>query len=161
MFETRFRNRHRRVILLVLALFSAASCSGEERPVKGFVLPPGDIERGEQVFLAFNCHHCHTIPGKDFPDPENEAAFILEIGGEVLRVKNYGELLTAVVNPDHVLSPRYRRLLREAGREPDLSPMPNFSGQMTVAQLIDVAEFLHAQYSKLQPDYYHGPYMPK
>lgn len=148
-------------LLVILSLSWLAACTGEGKPVRGFVLPEGDIGQGEQVFLAYRCHHCHTIPEKEFPKLDAELPFVLEIGGKVLRVKNYGELLTAVVNPDHVISPKYRRMLREAGKEPEISPMPDFTGEMSVEELIDLVAFLHAQYTKLQPDYYHGYYMTK
>jgi hypothetical protein len=39
--------------------------------------------------------------------------------------------------------------------------MPDFGEEMTVSELIDLVEFLHGQYSKLQPNYYRGHYLPK
>lgn len=147
--------------LLPLALFVLAACSEEGKPVRGFVLPKGDIPQGEQVFVDFKCHGCHTIPDIEFPETEFTPPFILEIGGEVYRVKNYGELLTAVVNPDHILSPKYIAMLEKAEREAVISPMPYFGEEMTVAELIDLVEFLHAQYTRLQPQYYRGYYLTK
>lgn len=144
-----------------LTLLALTACTGEAKPVKGFVLPQGDIAQGEQVFVDFNCHGCHTIPGVEFPKVEFEPPFILEIGGEVYRVKNYGELLTAVVNPDHIISTKYKAMLAKAEREAVISPMPYYGEEMTVAELIDLVEFLHAQYSKLQPQYYRGYYLTK
>jgi len=49
-------------ILIFTALFILSACSGDQAPVKGFVLPEGDVAQGQQVFLDFNCHGCHTIP---------------------------------------------------------------------------------------------------
>ena len=147
--------------LPVFMLFAVSACSEEGRPVKGFVLPQGDVAQGEQVFVDFNCHGCHAIPEVEFPDTEFTPPFILEIGGEVYRVKNYGELLTAVVNPDHIISPKYIAMLKKADREAVISPMPYFGEEMTVAELIDLVEFLHGQYSKLQPQYYRGYYLTK
>ena len=148
-------------MLAIITLLALTACSGDSKPVKGFVLPEGDIAQGEQVFIDFNCHGCHTIPGKEFPETDFEPPFILEIGGEVYRVKNYGELLTAVVNPDHIISLKYRAMLEQADRETVISPMPYYGEHMTVAQLIDLVEFLHAQYTKLQPQYYRGYYLTK
>ncbi len=148
-------------VLALVTLIALAACTGDAKPVKGFVLPEGDIAQGEQVFIDFNCHGCHTIPGKEFPETEFEPPFILEIGGEVYRVKNYGELLTAVVNPDHIISLKYRAMLEKADRDPIISPMPYYGEHMNVAQLIDLVEFLHAQYTKLQPQYYRGYYLTK
>jgi len=148
-------------VLAIITLLALAACTGDAKPVKGFVLPQGDIAQGEQVFVDFNCHGCHTIPGMEFPEADFEPPFILEIGGEVYRVKNYGELLTAVVNPDHIISRKYRTLLEQADREVIISPMPYYGESMTVAELIDLVEFLHAQYTKLQPQYYRGYYLTK
>ncbi len=147
--------------MVMIALLALSACSGESKPVKGFVLPPGDIAQGEQVFVDFNCHGCHTIPEMEFPETEFEPPFILEIGGEVYRVKNYGELLTSIVNPDHIITPKYIAMLEKAEREAIISPMPYFGEDMTIAELIDLVEFLHAQYTKLQPEYYRGYYLTK
>ena len=153
-------------VALYIALFTVtlgvlSACSDEGKPVKGFVLPGGDIAQGEQVFVDFNCHGCHTIPDMEFPDVDFAPPFILEIGGEVYRVKNYGELLTAVVNPDHIISPKYIAMLEKANREAVISPMPYYGEEMTIAELLDLVAFLHAQYTRLQPQYYRGYYLSK
>ena len=101
---------------------------------------------------------CHTIPDVALPESEFEPPFILEIGGKVYRVRNYGELLTSVVNPDHINSRKYIVLPEQADRDVVLSPMPYYGGEMTVAELIDLIAFLRAQYIKLQPDYYRSHY---
>ena len=67
----------------------------------------------------------------------------------------------AVVNPDHIISLKYRAMLEQANREAIISPMPYYGEEMTVAELIDLVEFLHAQYTKLQPQYYRGYYLTK
>jgi hypothetical protein len=149
------------LVVSALVLLAVSACSEEGRPVRGFVLPEGDIPQGEQVFVDFNCHGCHTIPDVDFPEVDFTPPFILEIGGKVYRVKNYGELLTAVVNPDHIISPKYVAMLEKADREAVISPMPYYGEEMTVAELIDLVAFLHAQYTRLQPQYYRGYYLTK
>ena len=147
-------------VTIALTLMLSA-CSGDQAPVRGFVLPEGDIPQGEQVFIDFNCHVCHTIPEKEFPEVEFEAPFVLAIGGAVYRVKNYGELLTSVVHPDHIISAKYKQMLKNADRKVVISPMPYYGEEMTVAELIDLVAFLHAQYSKLQPKYHRGYYLTK
>jgi mono/diheme cytochrome c family protein len=147
--------------LVLFTLFALSACTGEGKPLKGFVLPQGDTARGKQVFVDFNCHVCHTIPEIEFPETDYESPFILEIGGKVYRVKNYGELMTSIVNPDHVISPKYVATLKKSGRETAISPMPYYGETMTIAELIDLVEFLHAQYTKLQPHYYRGYYLTK
>ncbi len=147
--------------LCAIVLVGLSACGENGKPVRGFVLPEGDVAQGEQVFVDFNCHGCHTIPDMEFPEVEFTPPFILEIGGEVYRVKNYGELLTAVVNPDHIISPKYIAMLEKAKRDAVISPMPYYGEEMTVAELIDLVEFLHAQYTRLQPHYYRGYYLTK
>jgi hypothetical protein len=141
----------------MVVLFALAACSGD-RPVKGFVMPEGDVAQGEQVFVDFECHACHTIPGIEFPAVDSELPFDIAIGGEVLRVRNHGELLTAVVNPDQAICMSYRAKMQQAGKEVRLSPMPYTGEEMTVAELIDLVAFLNAQYVKLQPNYHRGYY---
>jgi mono/diheme cytochrome c family protein len=149
------------IVLTAIILLAISACSEEGKPVKGFVLPEGDIAQGEQVFVDFNCHGCHTIPGVDFPDVDFTPPFILKIGGKVYRVKHYGELLTAVTNPDHIISPAYIAMLAKADREAMISPMPYYGEEMTVAELIDLVSFLHAQYTRLQPQYFRGYYLTR
>lgn len=151
-----FRSLAVPVLLLMLS-----ACSPESQPVKGFVLPEGDVAQGKQVFIDYNCHGCHTIPDIEFPKTEFEAPFVLSIGGEVYRVKDYGELMTAIVNPDHIISGKYKAMLVGADRKVEISPMPDYRQEMTVAELIDLVEFLHAQYTKLQPQYYRGYHLTK
>ncbi len=148
-------------VLLAIVLMALPGCTENGKPVRGFVLPEGDVAQGEQVFVDFNCHSCHTIPDVEFPEVSFSAPFMLEIGGEVYRVKNYGELLTAVVNPDHIISPKYVNMLAKAEREAVISPMPYYGEEMTVAELIDLVEFLHSHYTRLQPQYYRGYYLTK
>ena len=156
-----FSNKVLTAFVSLWVILLLAACSEQGKPVRGFVLPSGDIAQGEQVFIDFNCHGCHRIPDVEFPPSEFEPPFILEIGGKVYRVKNYGELLTAVVNPDHIISPKYIAMLEKADREAVISPMPYYGEEMTVAELIDLVEFLHAQYTRLQPQYYRGYYLTK
>lgn len=147
--------------LAALVMVLLCACSNENAPVRGFVLPEGDPGQGQLVFEKYKCYACHTISGIEFPEMEFEAPFMLDIGGEVYRVRDYGELLTAVVNPEHIISPKYQGMLRRAGREPSGSPMPYRGGEMTVQELIDLVTFLHQQYTLLQPRYYRGFYLTK
>ncbi len=142
---------------LIMVCGLLVACGGDE-PVKGFVLPAGDAEHGKEVFIAFNCLGCHDVAGVDLPERTNKPPFVIQLGGEVVRVKDYGELLTAVVNPEHVISPKYQTMLMTLGKDPKQSPMPRFDDVMTVTELIDLVEFLHGQYTKTAPNYYRGHY---
>jgi len=78
----------------------------------------------------------------------------------VYRVKSYGELLTSIVNPNHIVSAEYRATLEAAERKDPQSPMPVFNDVINVTQLIDLTAFLHSRYELLSPQYrgyYYGP----
>jgi len=143
-------------LILMLAL---SACKMESPAVKGFVLPDGDVALGEQVFTKYGCHGCHTIPGVDLPKIEPEPELVIEIGGEVYRVKNYGELLTSVINPNHEVSPESINKLESAGRTDGNTPMPFYGDAMTITEMINLVAFLRAQYSKMMPDFFQS-YIP-
>jgi hypothetical protein len=128
-------------------------CDKEGINVSGFVLPEGDAARGEAAFVELGCTACHTVAGTELTQPEN-SAFSVPLGGKVIRVKHYGDLLTSIVNPDHRIPPRYAQEAAMEG-EPE-SPMPDFTVTMSVEQLIDVVAFLHGRYEKLP--HYSGRY---
>jgi len=139
--------------ILLISLLSSA-CDSQNRPVRGFVLPPGNIERGKQVFIDQGCYQCHTLPAIELPERAANPAITLEIGGKVYRVKDYGELLDAIVSPNHIISAKYRMALTREERKNVQSPMPNFNEKLTVAELIDLVAFLHDRYIKMDPPGY-------
>jgi len=117
--------------------------------VRGFILPEGDAARGEATFVELGCTACHTVAGTELEQPE-DAPFNVALGGKVIRVKHYGDLLTSIVNPNHRVRPPYGQDAQAGGEV--TSPMPDFTATLTVAQLIDVVAFLHGKYEKL-PNY--------
>ena len=64
-------------------------------------------------------------------------------------MRSYGELLTSVVNPEHKKLAVNLQQLPEEGQQLE-SPMPDFNDVMTVRQLIDLTEFLHSRYEKME-----------
>ena len=138
----------------LLIAFLLSGCNEQNKPVRGFVLPPGNIQAGKQVFIKYGCFQCHTLSSVTFPEREPNPPITLDIGGKVYRVKNYGELLDAVVNPNHIISPKYRMMLDRNQRQTAESPMPNFNEKLSVAELIDLVAFLHDQYIKMEPPGY-------
>ncbi|MFT4585098.1 MAG: sulfur-oxidizing protein SoxX [Gammaproteobacteria bacterium] len=148
---------HFTIVIFAVVL---SACSNDVEPVKGFVLPEGNVERGKQVFATIGCRSCHIVTNEEFPPLESEPVLAIELGGKTYRVKGYGELLTSIVNPQHVVSPTYRRTLDPAERKDAKSPMPEFNDVMNVTQLIDLTTFLHSRYELLSPQYrgyYYGP----
>jgi mono/diheme cytochrome c family protein len=133
----------------------SAGCGGGAKSSKGFVLPEGNAEKGKAAFVALQCHTCHQVNGvTDLPAPSASVPRPVIIGGEVARVKNYGELLTAIVHPSHNLSEALHREWM-AGK---LSPMPQFNHTMTVEQMTDLVTFLQPRYKQLAPLYSDYPY---
>jgi hypothetical protein len=142
-------SRYFRALLVACSLLLLNACSGERPPVQGFVLPEGNIAAGRANFLALGCVGCHTVVGEELPQPA-DAKFSVKLGGETMRVRHYGDLLTSIVNPSHRVFPQYRDEAESSDEK--LSPMPDFTTQMTVAQLIDLVEFLNSKYTTM-PQY--------
>jgi L-cysteine S-thiosulfotransferase len=145
------------LLLVATTIFLTLSACSERAPeVEDFYLPQGDAANGQQVFIDFKCYQCHTIAGVDLPESEFTAPFVVSLGGKVRKVENYGQLLTAVIYPDHALSSKYLAQLDAAGKTPGLSPMTNFTNEMTVRELVDLVEFLHGHYTRLLPQHFRG-----
>lgn len=149
--------RHGLAFLFIAVI---AACSDDRPPVEGFVLPEGDIEQGKAAFLSLGCTQCHTVADSDIEQPD-DAEYQVALGGKLIQVEHYGDLLTSIVNPNHRVAPDMRQQ-GDTGNEEDtaVSPMPDFTETMTVVQLIDVVEFLHSKYTqvpKYSGRYYHYP----
>lgn len=145
--------------LAFLFVTALAACSDGRPPVEGFVLPEGDVEQGKAAFVALGCPQCHTVADSDIEQPENPD-FQVMLGGRLIQVEHYGDLLTSIVNPHHRVAPQVRLQDETGSKDEPISPMPDFTGAMTVAQLIDVVEFLHSKYTRLPSysgRYYHYP----
>lgn len=110
-----------------------------------FPIERGDVEMGQQAFVDLGCHQCHTVARTQLPDYPIYPLLRLELGGPTSAYKSDAELLTSLINPNHVISDRYRDLLRIEGGVPLDSPMPNID-HMTVGQLLDIVAFLDSKY---------------
>ena len=138
-------------------LYLVTGCAPDKQSGTGLYLPEGNADKGQQVFIDFGCNWCHTVKGVDLPSVETEPApFNIQLGGQVVRVKTYGELVTSVINPDHVISNQNRQLLEKLARDRNTEVktlMPVFNDTMTVTQLVNLVTFLDAHYEKYIPDY--------
>ena len=141
--------------LLLTCVLALAGCD-EERAMseRGFRLPDGNAQAGRETFLYMHCNQCHSIQGEDLPtipgfDP------IVELGGPVTRVKTYGELVTAIINPSHKLAKGYPKdLISDNGK----SKMYNYNGFMTVQELTDLVMFLQEHYEVVPPEFHYRVY---
>lgn len=137
--------------VMAASVLLIVGCDLEKSP-RGFRLPDGNIDKGKAAFNSLKCYSCHSISGENFPAP---TSFNIPLGGETARIRTYGELVTSIINPSHVISGRYREELRKATE----SPMTNFNETMTVAQMIDLVAFLQSRYKLIYPDQ-RPPYYP-
>ena len=142
----------RYLIIPVLAGLLTSACKDKEaRLGKGFRLPEGDPELGKQAFVELDCHQCHRVAGVTLPAPATPPPVEFLLGGEVRRVKSYGELVTAIIQPQHIVAPEYLAKFPEDQRKAMASPMPPANDRMTVTQLNNIVTFLHSHYQKAPP----------
>lgn len=128
----------------VAAMIAMSGCSSGEE--KSYSLPPGDAERGKEAFVAFRCYDCHQVKGVDLPVAEEPDQVLVQLGGEVPKIKTYGELVTAIVNPSHRLAKGYTEALVSRDGQ---SKMTVYNDVMTVSQLVDLVAFLQSHYELL------------
>lgn len=142
------------ILLLPFALL-VVGCDSGKKSAKGFRLPDGAVEMGQTTFVTLGCHGCHNVSGVELPKRETEPEVTVTLGGEVARVKTYGELVTAIINPSHTLARGYPKAkIATDGK----SKMTNFNEQMTVQQLVDVVSFLQKHYKIKRYDDLYYPY---
>ena len=130
-------------LVFLICCTHLAGCTQGPRSSYGFTLPDGDRDRGQEVFVSYVCHECHTVRGVDLPSLDFAAEKQVKIGGEVTRIRTYGELVTSVINPSHKLATGYSK---EQVSEDGESNMTNYNDVMTVAELIDLVAFLQSRY---------------
>ncbi len=135
------------------ALILAGGCREEEKlHSAGFRLPEGDTTVGQTLFVEMQCIRCHTVEGVKLPVQDPQALPKIHLGGEIYRVKSYGELVTSVISPQHTISPQYLKMLSEEEKAEGVkSPMPIFNEDLSVKQLTDIVAFLHSRYRLIDP----------
>ena len=143
------------VIFTVVLFAGASGCTRTPESAAGFRLPDGDQIAGRQEFIDLQCHQCHSIPGETFPEILNVDPPYVVLGGDVTRVKTYGELVAAIINPSHKLASGYaEELVSEGG----VSKMRVYNDVMTVKQLTDLVVFLQPNYEVVVPNYQYRRY---
>lgn len=141
-------NRIYSVLVLLASISVLAGCNPEAR---GFALPPGDAEQGKETFVDLGCNACHSVKGSIARVDGGDLDVHVVLGGEVTRVKTYGDLVTSIINPSHKLSRGGPGIVAEDGT----SNMPVYNDIMTVQQMIDLTAMLQASYSVIPPRYTH------
>ena len=134
-------------VLAALAVLTAA-CDYNLKSARRFHLPQGNADNGKAAFVALKCTACHTVTGVDLPKPTVESASVVVLGGEVVRMRTYGDLLTSIIHPTHSLSEKMNPMAVKAA---GTSPMPVVNDLMTVTQMVDLVTFLQPRYIQLPP----------
>lgn len=140
--------RKTRLLMILVAL---AGCDADRMSERGFSLPAGNAMAGREAFVYMHCHECHTVVGEQFPPVAMADPPFVELGGKVTRVKTYGELVTAIINPSHKLAQGYAA--EQVTSDGEASRMPVYNGYMTVQELIDIVAFLQPRYDVFVPQY--------
>ena len=135
-----------RVSILFLLIVSLAIVWGCDPQALGFSLPVGNAEDGKTVFTSMACNQCHSVEDIKWLGEEG-IDFHLHLGGEVTRVRSYGDLVTSIINPSHKISSQFKGEIPGGKKQ---SPMPTYNQVMTVQELIDLVTFLEGTY-KLKP----------
>ncbi len=143
--------KYRTTATFLLVTFLAISgCEADRKSEKGFSLPEGNAINGKMAFIYMRCHECHTTANEELPALALADPPFVELGGKVTRVKTYGELVTAIINPSHKLAKGYPT---EVVSEDGQSKMPAYNGYMTVEELIDIVSYLQPHYDVQVPRY--------
>ena len=133
-----------------VGLATLSGCGGDTMSERGFRLPDGDAMAGREAFLYMQCNQCHSINGEQLPIIPGQEPPYVELGGKVTRVKTYGELITAIINPSHKLADGYEEQVVAEGGE---SKMYVYNEFMTVQELVDIVMFLQPYYDVVVPEY--------
>jgi len=148
----------KRQTFLVLLIASVAFLTGcdeaKTMSERGFRLPDGNAMAGREAFLYMHCNQCHTIKGEELPTVPGFEPYV-ELGGAVTRVKTYGELVTAIINPSHKLADGYAE---EVVSVDGKSNMYYYNGFMTVQELTDIVMFLQPYYDVVPPQFQYRVY---
>lgn len=144
-----------RIVALLVAACCLSGCPGSPESARGFRLPDGDAEAGRAAFVALQCHACHQVADVELPSFPGTAPVSVELGGQVSRVKTYGDLVTSIINPSHKLIRRYPE--DQVSRDGE-SLMPVLNDVMTVQQLVDLVAFLQPNYEVVPPLYTYPEY---
>lgn len=113
-----------------------------------FPILQGDVARGQQAFQSLGCNLCHAVAGAEIERPA-AAPVTVALGGELIFAKTYGDIVTSIINPDHVISSRYLDQLPPTQRSNVSSSPMYLNPEMKVSELIDIVAFLNSRYSLL------------
>mgnify|MGYP001824503577 CR=1 FL=1 len=133
-------------LIVLILLFGALLMSSCNEQSLGFALPEGDIEMGKVTYKRLACYECHNISEIDWRGESDNLN--IPLGGEVSKIKSYGDLVTSVINPSHKIARSYEQ---KTTTKEGHSKMKNYNEVMTVQALIDLVTFLQSEYQVISP----------
>jgi hypothetical protein len=108
-------------------------------------LPKGHAETGRAVFQKMGCTSCHKVAWEtDFPDPT--ASVEAPMLTARLAQLTPGYVATSIAAPSYNVGDPYRHYVPGG-----LSPMADYSGAMTVRDLVDLVAYLQRHESEPRP----------
>lgn len=114
-----------------------------------FPIQNGDVAQGREAFVALGCPQCHTVKGDQLPAFTGTRFISFELGGDLIFAKTYADIVTSIINPNHIISDRYLEQLPSVQRNrANTSPM-YMNPNMKVTELIDIVAYLNSKYSLL------------
>lgn len=137
---------YRPVLIILSLLLLLTGCDKGPKSSLGFTLPDGNAEIGQGHFVELGCVYCHSIVGKEdliTPPDAIEPILNVALGGSVVRIETYGQLVTSIINPSHKVTPEYRDVSMPTN---DQSMMRTYNSIMTVEELIHIVAFVQDQY---------------
>lgn len=153
------RSRLFSVVFLVVLVVGFSGCGDSNPDMVRMVLPEGDAQAGQQVFVDLKCTVCHTVSGvRGLPAVESEKPGP-DLGTSLKGVSR-GAIATSIIAPQHVnveavelwtdltaeervwLGPAQMPPRQETERQP--SRMGEYAGVMTIRELTDLVTFLQS-----------------
>ena len=136
-------------ILIGFTLIALAGCEQSPNTGKGFSLPEGNAANGKIAYVELACNRCHSVADIEQVPSEGLELPNVKLGGTVLSIKTYGDLVTSIINPSHRILRGHTQgiasqklLMNDDGN----SKMPIYNDVMTVTQLVDLVTFLEGHY---------------
>jgi L-cysteine S-thiosulfotransferase len=137
--------------LSLVALTALSACRTYPDYSSDFRFPigSGDVAEGREAFVRLGCAQCHTVSGVALPEFTGTRFIEMPLGGEIIFAKTYGNLVTSIINPNHIISDVYLdQLPAEQRRRTNTTPM-YMNPNMKVTELLDIVAFLNSRYSLL------------
>ncbi len=144
---------------LLVVLLLMVGCQPSVDSPRGFSLPEGDAELGQEVFVKYQCLACHSLQGMTDDTVISQLENPVKLGGESSKVVTYADLVTSIINPSHRIARGYPR---QSVAPEGVSTMEVYNDVMTVTELVHLVSYLQGHYKLVphRPINYNYYYLP-